>query len=203
MSDRFDNLVKLPKEPFAKVLANANMRLKTQLDSPASAPHSVVLAELAEKEAWLDMVMALSALLPGRERVWWACLAARDYVGPKTPADPEPLKAAEAWVFEPNEENLYKVSSAIDHAYVDDDTVHCAGSALHANGQLGPGDLAEHPAPAGSSELSAMAMNLVALSELSDNFDNHIQLLIDRALDIARGGNGRVEAKPVAKEETA
>lgn len=193
MNERFSDLVKLPQEPFAKVLATANIQLKTRLDAPASAPAAVALSELQEKGAWVDLMLALATLLPGRERVWWACLAARDYIGPKSEKDPAPLSMAEAWVFEPTDENLNHVSSALDHAYVDDDTTHCAVSALYAGGTLGPGDLAQHPAPAGASEAAAFAMNMVALSELSDKFETHMQLLIDRALDIARGGNGRIE----------
>ncbi|MEX0285072.1 MAG: hypothetical protein AB3N23_10710 [Paracoccaceae bacterium] len=203
MTERYQGLVKFSKEPFAKVMAHANVHIKTQLDSPASAGVDVALGELDEKEAWVDLILALATLLPGRERVWWACLAARDYVGPKSEKDPGPLAAAEAWVFAPTDENLNEVSSALDHAYVDDDTTHCAVSALYANGQLGPGDLAQHPAPAGASEAAAFAMNMVALGELSDKFEAHMQVLIDRALDIARGGNGRVEAEDAETEESA
>ncbi len=203
MSDRYKDLVKFSNEPFAKVLAHANIRIKTRLDSPASSSAEVVLTELEEKGAWVDLMLSLATLLPGRERVWWACLAARDYVGPKSKDDPPPLAAAETWVFEPTDENLNQVSSALDHAYVDDDTSHCAVSALYASGKLGPGDLAEYPAPAGASEAAAFAMNMVALSELSDKFESHMQVLIDRALDIARGGNGRVAAEDPATEESA
>ena len=203
MTDRYKDMTKLPKDPFAKVMAGANVILKTPIEAPASAPADVVLSELDAKEAWQDILQAFGALLPGRERVWWACLAARDYIGPKTDKDPPPLLATEAWVFEPSEPNLIKVSAAIDSAYIDDDTVHAASAALFAGGKLGPGDLAEFPAPAGASETSAFIMNIVALGNLSDKFDIHMQLLIDRAVDIARGGNGRVEPQEPAKEETA
>lgn len=203
MSDRYKDMAKLPDLPFAKVMAGANVMLKTQLEVPASAPAEVALAELDAKGAWIDILWAFSALLPGRERVWWACLAARDYIGPESDQDPAPLVAAEAWVFQPTDENHVKVSTALDHAYVDDDTSNCAVAALYAGGKLGPGDLAEYPAPAGASEAAAFAMNVVALSERSDRFDLQMQLLIDRAVDIARGGNGRVTIQETVKEESA
>ena len=64
---------------------------------------------------------------------------------------------------------------------------------LYADGTLGPGDLAaQYPAPAGAAEAAAFAMNVVALGELSDKFEEHGQLLIDRAINIARGGNGQM-----------
>ncbi len=192
-NDRYKDLKKLPDDPAAKVLAQANVMLKTQLESPASAPAEVVLAELDKKGEWLDILLLLAVLLPPRERVWWACLAARDYIGPKSDKDPPSLVAAETWVFDPTEENCETARASLDHAYVDDDTVNCAVSVLYADGTLGPGDLAQFPAPAGAAEAAAFAMNVVALSELSDRFDAHTQVLIDRALDIARGGNGRVK----------
>ncbi|MBL3703852.1 hypothetical protein GI582_14235 [Sulfitobacter sp. BDSS02] len=193
MSDRFSGMVKVPKDPAARLLADANVLLKTPLDAPASAAADVVLSELAEKNAWIDILMLLGVILPPRERVWWACLAARDYIGPKSDRDPAALKAAEAWVFKPTDENREAARQSLDHAYIDDETVHCAMCVLYSDGTLGPGDLAKFPAPAGASETSAFAMNMVALGELSDKFEAHTQVLIDRAVDIARGGNGQMK----------
>lgn len=200
MSDRYKDLKKIPAEPAAKMLANANVMLGTPIDSPASAMPEQVLQELEAKEAWIDIINLLAVLLPARERVWWACLAARDYIGPKSPADPLPLATSEAWVFEPNEENRNAARDSLDSAYVDDDTVHCANAVVFFDGTLGPGDLAQHPAPAGVAEMSAFGMNVVALNKLSDKFETHTQLLIDRALDIARGGSGRVAVRETEKE---
>lgn len=200
MTDRYEGLVKFSGDPVAKILSRANIILKTPLEAPPSATAPVVLEELESKAALVDLLRVLPALLPPRERVWWACLAARDYVGPKSEKDPPPLSAAEAWVFEPTDEHRTQASTAMDQALVDDDTVHCAMAALYADGTLGPGDLAQHPAPAGASETAAFAMNMVALGELSDKFEEHSKLLIERALDIARGGSGRITAE-TSKEE--
>ncbi len=199
MSGRFKEMIKVPQEPAAKVLSQANVRLDTQISAPASASAEVVLEELQAKEEWIDILLLLSTLLPVRERVWWACLAARDYIGPKSRNDPPSLTAAEAWVFDPTEENREIARATLDHAYVDDDTVNCAVAVLYSDGTLGPGDLAEYPAPAGASELAAFAMNVVALGELSDKFDTHVQVLIDRALEIARGGSGNLKQAEAAE----
>lgn len=188
-------MIKVPKEPAAKLLANASARLRTKVDAPASASVDAVLAELDEKGEIFDMLHLLAVVLPARERVWWACLAARDYVGPKSETDPPSLTAAEAWVFDPNDKHRVAASDAIDKAYVDDDTVHCAMAALYFDGTLGPGDLAQYPAPAGVAEAAAFGMNMVALGELSDKFEEHCVVLVDRAVDIARGGNGHLDAR--------
>ncbi|NIZ15371.1 hypothetical protein [Phaeobacter sp. HF9A] len=203
MADMFEKLVKLPTEPVAKILARQQVLLKTRLDCEVSATASVVLKELYSKKAMIDMLRLMGILLPPRERVWWACLAARDYIGPRSPKDPPSLRTSEAWVLEPSEENRQAARITIDHAYVDDDTVNCAWAVTYHDGTLGPGDLRQYPAPAGAAEAAAFAMNMVALGQLSDKFEEHGYLLIERALDIARGGNGRVGAQDAAAAEPA
>jgi hypothetical protein len=44
-------------------------------------------------------------LLPRREAVWWGCQSARRLLGDQARSDTAELKAAEAWVREPTEEN--------------------------------------------------------------------------------------------------
>lgn len=192
-SRRFSDLKKVPRQPAARLLSLANARLETKVTAPASAPVEVVLAELAEEGALVDMLRLLSVALPARERIWWSCLAARDVIG-EGAEPPPPLKAAEAWVFKPSEENRIAAQTAIGLADTDDDTVHCATGVLYCDGTLGPGDLAQHPAPPGAGEVCAFAMNLVALGTRPADFEVFGQLLVDRAVDIARGGSGRVTA---------
>jgi hypothetical protein len=195
MKERFLNLTKIPRQPAARMLAQANAELDTEVTAPASAPVEVVLEELEQKGALIDMLRLLSVALPPRERVWWSCLAARDTLpeGAKLPA---PLAAAEAWVFKPTEENRAAAAHAIAHASVKDDTKHCAMAVQFHDGMLGPGELAQHAAPPGGSEVSAFAMNIVAIGRSGKPLEVAASVLIDRALDIARGGNGRVSREP-------
>jgi len=195
MSDRFKDLKKFPQEPAARLLANANAKLGTQVKAPVTAPVSVVLEELDEVGAPIDLLRLLSVALPARERVWWACLAARDLVGQDAQTAPRPLVAAEEWVYRPSDENREQVRVALEQADDEDDTTHCARSALLANGTMGPGEMDEHPAPPGGSESSAFAMSVIALGAHSETFAEYANLLVERALDIARGGNGRLDGK--------
>lgn len=202
MGKRFKDMVKVPKEPVAKMLSLANTRLETPIAAPVAALPDEVLAELDQKGAMIDVLRLLSIVLPPRERVWWACMAARDYIGPKSDNDPKSLAASEDWVFKPTEENRERARLSMDDAYIDDDTVNIAMSVLYFDGTLGPADLANYPAPAGAAETCAFVMNLVALDKNSDRFEEYGQMLIDRAVDIGRGGNGRLETKQAAKEAT-
>jgi hypothetical protein len=68
-------------------------------------------------------------------------------------------------------------------------------SVMYADGTLGTGDMAQHPAPPGGSSIAAFAMNIEAIAARDDNFDTYIQELIDRAVDIGRGGNGKRKDK--------
>jgi len=194
MTTMFNDLVKMPTDPVAKLLSQANVLLKTPLEAPPTAGASEVLKELSDKGALVDLLRLLAILLPPRERVWWACMAARDYIGPRSDKDPPSLTASEAWVYEPSEDNLTAARISLDNAYVDDDTVNCALAVLYSDGTLGPGELKQYPAPAGASETAAFAMNMVALSELSDKFEEHGRILVERALNIGRGGNGQSDS---------
>jgi len=201
MSERFKDMTKVPQEPAAKLLALTNTRLETPITSPVAALPEVVLAELDEKGAMFDVLRLLSIALPARERVWWACLAARDYIGPKSDKDPKSLTASEDWVFKPTPENRERARLSMDEAYIDDETVNIAMSVMYSDGTMGPADLAHYPAPAGAAETCAFIMNIVALDKNSDRFEEYGQFLIDRAVDIARGGNGRIEGNDAMKEE--
>lgn len=202
MTTTFNDLVKMPTDPVAKMLSRANVLLKTPLEAPPTAGASEVLKELSDKGALVDLLRLLAILLPPRERVWWACMAARDYIGPRSDKDPPSLTASEAWVYEPSEDNRDAARISLDNAYVDDDTVNCALAVLYSDGTLGPGELKQYPAPAGASETAAFAMNMVALSELSDKFEEHGRVLVERALNIGRGGNGQSDAvQPLENHE--
>jgi len=202
MNTRFDNLKKVPAEPAAKLLANANTKLQTKLAAPVSAAVGTVLKELEEKAAKIDILRLLSVAIPPREATWWACLAARDLIGgPDVKPVPPPLACAERWVFKPTQENRQAARVAFEGAEMDDDTAYCAMAALYADGTLGPGDMNQHPAPPNGVSAAVLAMNMIAMRANVDRMQIYLDILIDRGLDIARGGNGKAEAGAGAKLE--
>ena len=200
MTDRFSGMTKTPQMPAARMLADANARLSVKLEAPASAPLDVVLTELEEKGAVIDILRLLGVALPARERVWWSCLAARDYIGEAPDNNTPALAASEEWVFRPTPENREKAEATIEVAEPDDETINCAMGVLYAEGTLGTGDLATMPAPPGAAEILAFAMNIVAMDNHEEDFDAYVQLLIDRGVDIARGGNGKLDRKDAGPE---
>lgn len=193
MGERFQGLRKIPQEPAARLLAAANVKLSTPLSLPATATVSAMLEELDRAGAFVDMMRLMAVALPPRERTWWACLAGRDIVGPEPDPVPRPLASAEAWVFRPSEETRAAAQVAAETADTGDDTALCASIAVMSDGTLGTGDLKEFEAPPGAAANMAFGINVMALDALGGDIMAAADLLIDRALDIARGGNGRVE----------
>ncbi|TMM54135.1 DUF6931 family protein [Sulfitobacter sabulilitoris] len=202
MTQRFDDLRKVPDQPAVRLLALANAKLMATLGTPASASVSEVMTALDAQGAYVDMLRLMSVALPPRERTWWACLAARDLIGPVDKL-PRPLELSEDWVRKPSDATRAAARDAIDLADMDDDTVLCATSVIFCDDTLGPGDLAQYAAPPGAASAAVFAMNVTAL-DLGDDVAQTAAVLIDRALDIARGGNGQLPL-PVATqaEETA
>lgn len=201
ISERFQGLTKVPDQPAARLLALANARLGIKLEAPASASVPEVLTELDRKNAMVDILRMLAVALPPRERVWWACLAARDLVDGGL-AEPAIVEAAELWVKKPTEENLIPVQRAVEAADPEDGTAMAGHAALNAMGKMGPQELANFDAPPGASEVYTLVMNANSLTMPGIDPEARAELLIDRALDIARGGQGEPKAKkpaPAAK----
>ena len=182
----FDDLVKLPASPAARYLVQNNVKLETELSAPPSASAAVILAELAEKDAPLDMLQLIAHALPAREAAWWACLAARE-IGQATVA----VRAAEAWVRQPGLETRVATREALDRVKPDDDTVFCAMAACFADGTMGPGEYDDYPAPPGAVGMAVHGMMLIAIFADETQVEARTKTLLARGLDIARGGNGQ------------
>lgn len=190
MSKRFENLKKIPDQPAARLLAAANAKLKTKLSSPANASVQTVLEELEAADAPVDMLRLLSVSLPPRECVWWACVAGHDVLGEDQKS--ACLSAAEAWVFEPSVENRERLRLVLENESSGDATAPCATAAYYAPGNLGEGDMADIPAPIGVVSACCFGMNLKTL-KVGPTPEHCFEVMINRALDIARGGNGKIK----------
>ncbi len=200
MNERFADLKKVAKQPATRLLAMANAELETKVSTPANASVSAVMEALNEQDAYIDMLRLLSVALPPREGIWWACLAAREMIGENPEKVPLPLERAEAWVRKPNDETRNAAHDVLDIAAPDDDTELCASAVAFYDGKLGTGDLAKFDAPPGACENSVFAMNLIALEDMGEDLAASAHLLVDRGLDIARGGSGKIPKE--TKEET-
>ena len=202
MTARFDDLKKIPKQPAARLMAIANAKIRAPLSLPASASVSDVMAALAEQGAFVDMLRLMGAALPPRERAWWACLAARDLIDPEAGSVPPTLALTEAWVRKPSDDLREKIRAAMEAADIDDETTLCGLCALYHDDTLGPGELSKLMGPTGATQAAAFGMNIKALGQ-GDSIPETADVLIDRALEIARGGNGKIPLPGARIEEDA
>ena len=189
---RYEGLKKFPNLPAAQVLARGRAKLGTPLDPQASVP--AALAALERQKAAIDALKLIAHALPPREATWWACLAARDLMAPDAGEPPASLAAAEAWVFRPGDETRANAREAMEKAPPEDDTTLCAMAAVFSDGTLGPGQLSDYAAPPGAVGAAVHGMVLLSYGADPERMEERFSLLIERGLDIARGGNGRVEA---------
>ena len=201
MGNRYSDLTKIPADPLSRLMAMADLELSGDVDVPASADTEYVLRALDAAEKWDEVALVLAVALPQREAAWWSCLAARDYVKfkPKTPMNS--IRAAEAWVFDQSDKTLQDLEAVIEANSPKDKTSLCATAALYSTGTMGSGEMAKIAAPPSAVALSVFGMNMLAMSE-ADDPNTHMQWVIDRALDIARGGNGTIPCpKPMVDED--
>lgn len=190
MSEKFQNLIKIPEQPAARLLAIGNTKIEMKLKAPVSATVAVVLGELEKAEAYVDMIRLLSVSLPSRECVWWACIAGKDIMA-REGSTSECLSAAEAWVFKPTNENRKRLHLVLENESGNDPAVLAATAAFYAPGTMGLGDMEEQPAPPGIVASCTFGINLLTI-KLGPDPDTRFKLIIDRALDIARGGSGNL-----------
>jgi hypothetical protein len=73
--------------------------------APTDESPLVFLKKLSAERKFEDAVTFCAHLLPRREAVWWACGCARTLLGDIARARAGCLLAAEAWVYEPDEEH--------------------------------------------------------------------------------------------------
>jgi len=182
-SDRFAGLKKLPRRSVAEILAETGGELDDDgiaLDQPPEA----VLAALDANGDIPGQIRLLARALPRREGIWWACLAGRDL-------QPEgrtwqSLQAAEDWVFKPGPATRKAALDAANAAAPEEESDLCARAAYFVEptkeeSYIGPG-----MAPL-MVELMVLKSYLSVEPVAMEVWGRH---LIDRGLDIARGGNG-------------
>ena len=188
-------------KPFVKITAPtaADVCAHVELDEPARAlldpahtPQAYV-GTLAGAQQWRDAARFLAFALPPREAVWWACLCARSVMSAESaPIALAALQAAEAWAYQPTEENRRGAEAA---AMSDGALEHAAGwaamSAFWSGGSLGP---AENPVVAPEPTLAAKAVQaallIASVAEPPEQEPERLQAFLAWGEDIAAGGDG-------------
>jgi hypothetical protein len=152
--------------------------------------------KLAEASMFADAVDFLARALPKREAVWWACVCARDLpADPKKPHVEKALKAAEAWVYRPAEENR-RAAEAAANAIKDSHPARWAAmAAFWSGGSMAPPGAPEvRPAEDFTAKAVSGAVQMAAGLDPAE-IEARRKGFVAYGIDIANGGNGRPPAK--------
>jgi hypothetical protein len=162
--------------------------------APDASPAEFLEALILEAH-WTDAVRFLAHALPKREAVWWAATCARMTL----PADAPPevaaaLQAAEAWVFQPSEENRRAAMAKAEAATLTTAPSWAAVAAFWSGGSLGPVEAPPVP-PAETLYAAAVtgAVILAAVYAEPQFAPQKYRRFLDAGVDIARGGSGRAQ----------
>ncbi len=72
---------------------------------PTDEPPTTFLKKLSAQQKFEDAITFCAYLLPRREAVWWACGCVRTLLGEIAASRAGPIIAAEAWVYNPDDEH--------------------------------------------------------------------------------------------------
>jgi hypothetical protein len=155
---------------------------------------------LTARRLFKDATSFLAHALPNREAVWWAVLCVREVVGP---APPEPVaaavRAAEAWVQDPSEENRRAAREAAKAAGAGSPAGLAATAAFQSGGSLGPPDGPEIlPSEFATARGVANAITIASLQAPAEKASERFLSFVVRGVEVATEANRWTE--PVATD---
>jgi len=162
----------------------------------ASYSPAQYLEALMNDKQYYSAVIFLAHALPKREAVWWACLCSKSVITADTKKDDvDALKAAEQWVYNPNEENRRLAEKlALKTEFVSPPSWAAMGAFWSGGSVTGIDDPPVPPAPYLYAHAVAGAVNLAATIDHKSDAENTYQQFLTQGIDIANGGNGEVAA---------
>jgi hypothetical protein len=188
----FQGLSKLPKTAIGVFCQENRIKIDKAIVLDPAISIVDALFVLYQTKAMAEFFQVLTSALPSRERVWFACLAARD-MQPEGEEKSEAILAAEAWVFKPNVKTRAAVQKVIEDADMDDPTVLAADAAFHG---ITPDqkEIDKSPPTASPAMVFGAVLQSLYEAEGDDELEINWNSLVARGLNIAAGGNGKTGA---------
>ena len=194
--------MKVQTTPFRKVPASTAAEIcrrvelspdATKLLSPALSPQAF-LALLAEGRHFSEAVRFLAFSLPPREGVWWACVTAR--ASELTPAEAACLERVIAWTYEPDDAKRRACMEAAEGLKFEGAAAYAALAAFWSGGSMAPEGMPEAPPDPSLCAIGVGASVLLAVvAGEPKSADRRFEETIERGIDIANGGNGKLKAE--------
>jgi len=194
--------VKIQTEPFRKISEGAAAEICKRVDLSAEATAFLVpglspqgyLALLVDAKQVGDAVRFLAFTLPIREGVWWACVVAHSNLAEPTATQSLALDRTANWVYEPNDMNRRSCMEAAESGNFDGAAAYAALAAFWSGGSMAPENMPEAlPDPKlGPIGVGASVLLSIASGEPA-HLNTRFEKAIERGVDIANGGNGRLD----------
>lgn len=202
------------KQQFAKeVLQHFELEEGSEAVVLPNASPLACIQALVEHKQFNDAVKMIAHVLPKREAVWWACLAARNASQQIAALDPgasdagasaeanksalenAAITAAETWVKEPSEENRQKAKLLGEKTGHKSAGSWAATAAFWSAGSMTPeGEPVVPPPPYLYAHAVAGCVTLAAVLPNPENREANFHRYIKQGLDLANGGRGDVAA---------
>ncbi len=182
-------LPKITAPTAAELCAHFELEEAAQPLLTATATPQQFLDALIEAGHQRDAVQFLAHALPAREAVWWACVCARSI----TTADSPPpavasLQAAEAWAYEPTEENRRAAEAAAQEEGLEHPASWAAQAAFWSSGSLSPaGNPEVPPGPFLTAKAVAATLLLAAVVPPPEHATARFQSFLEQGRGIAAG----------------
>jgi hypothetical protein len=212
--------VKIQTEPFRKISEGTAAEICKRVDLSAEAAAFLVpglspqgyLALLVDARLVGDAVRFLAFTLPIREGVWWACVVAHSNLAEPTATQSLALERTANWVYEPNDTNRRSCMEAAESSNLEGAPAYAALAAFWSGGSMAPENMPEAlPDPKlGPIGVGASVLLSIASGDAAHQ-NTRFEKAIERGVDIANGGNGRLDGdRPIrmqpssqASEQTA
>lgn len=189
-------LVKMSPRPPADLCKQCEIDLDDAAEAllAGEPTPSEFLRSLIEAELHEDAINYLAHGLPRREAVWWGCQCVRE-----TPIEPgsaveKALAAAEAWVYEPDEDHRKAADRAVEAASLRSAAGLVAQAVGWSGGSLAPEGLDEVPPPEHLTGRMVAAAVIVAANKLPpQKLAETYARFLARGIEIAMGSKARGE----------
>lgn len=194
--------MKIQTDPFRKVSAGTAAEICARVDLSAEGKAFLLptlspqgyLSLLVEAEAVGDAIRFLAFALPIREGVWWAVVVAHGTFDQPGPVEAECLERAAGWVYDPDDARRRACMVCAEKANFDGAAAYAALAAFWSGGSMAPPEMPDAlPDP----RLGAIGVGASILLSITSGdpltLNERFRAAIARGIDIANGGNGRLD----------
>lgn len=194
--------MRIQTDPFRKISDATAAEICSRVELSADAKSFLVpnlspqgyLALLVDAEQIGDAIRFLAFALPVREGVWWACVTASENSEEFTPAQALCLKRSISWTYEPTDAHRRACMDAAKAVSFEGAAAYAALAAFWSGGSLAPENMPEVLPDATLAPTGVGASLLLSITTGDPaSRGQRFQQAVTRAVDIANGGNGRLE----------